>query len=149
MPRFEVETLAAQLDASLTEERLVARLSSVFGLLALVLLCIGLYGLMAYDMARRTREIGIRMALDAEPRDVLKLVIRQRMTLVVIGVMIGLVASFALTRLISSLLFSLSPSDPATFAVVTLLLAGVALLACYIPARRAAKVDPMVALRYE
>jgi predicted permease len=149
MPRFTAETLAAQLDVSLMRERLIARLSSFFGLLALVLVCIGLYGVLAYDVARRTREIGIRMALGAHPRDVLLLIVRQGMTLALVGMSIGLAAALAVTRTLKGLLFELSVTDPLTFALIAALLMGVALLACYPPARRATKVDPMTALRNE
>jgi ABC-type antimicrobial peptide transport system permease subunit len=110
---------------------------------------VGLYGLMAYAVTHRTREIGIRMALGARRRDVLKLVIGQGMWLVSVGLMIGLLASLAITRLMESLLFGVSPTDLSTFVVGALSLAFVALLACWIPARRAAKVDPMIALRCE
>lgn len=147
MPRFEVETLAAQLEVSLTRERLIARLSSLFGLLALVLVCIGLYGVMAYDMTERTREIGIRMALGAARLDVLRLVIGRGLRLVLIGLGLGLAGALALTRLLRGLLFGVSASDPLVLAGVTTLLLLVALLACWIPARRATKVDPMMALR--
>lgn len=147
MPRFEVETLASQLDVSLTPERLIARLSSLFGVLALVLVCLGLYGVMAYDIARRTHEIGIRMALGAARLDVLRLVIGRGLRLVLIGLGLGLAGALALTRLVRGLLFGVSASDPLVLAGVTTLLLFVALLACWIPARRATKVDPMMALR--
>jgi macrolide transport system ATP-binding/permease protein len=124
-------------------------LATTLGLLALLLATIGIYGVMSFAVSQRTREIGIRVALGAQGRDVMKLVIRQGMVMVLIGVAIGLAASMAVSRLIKSLLFGISPTDPMTFVMVPLLLAAVALLACYIPARRATKVDPMVALRYE
>jgi len=145
----DVMTMEQRLAPSVAPRRFQMLLFSVFAAVAFLLAAVGVYGVISYSVSRRTHEIGIRMAFGAKPRDVLKLVIRQSMTLVVIGIVIGLAASFALTRLMTSLLFSLSPTDPATFAVITLLLAGVALAACYLPARRAAKVDPMVALRYE
>jgi predicted permease len=148
-PMFEVETLATQVAASLREERLLATLSSGFGLFALLLSCLGLYGILSYAVARRTNEIGIRMALGARSRDVMKLVIGQVLKLVVIGAVIGLLASLALTRLMTSLLFGVSASDPLTFIMIPLMLTVVALVACWIPARRATRVDPLVALRYE
>jgi predicted permease len=149
MPRFEVETLAAQLDASLTQERLVATLSSVFGLLALVLVCIGLYGVLAYDVARRTHEIGIRIALGANARQIARLVLGETLWLVGIGIVIGLGATWAATRWVSSLLFGLQPHDPLTIGLAALVLLAVAAVAGYLPARRASRVDPLVALKYE
>jgi predicted permease len=149
MPMFEVETLAAQLDASLAQERLVATLSSVFGLLALLLACIGLYGVMAYDVARRTREIGVRMALGASARRVVWMTLGETLRLAGIGVVIGLGASLAATRWVKSLLFGLQPHDPLTIGLAVLVLLAVAAVAGYLPARRAARVDPMVALRHD
>ena len=131
---------------SITTERVIAQLSGFFGLLALLLACIGLYGVLSYNVASRTNEIGIRLALGASPRDIFKLIARQGMTLVLIGVLTGLSAAFALTRLIASLLYGLSATDPTIFFVSALSLVGVAFLACYIPARRATKVDPLVGL---
>jgi predicted permease len=149
MPMFEVETLATQLDASLAQERLVATLSSVFGLLALLLACIGLYGVMAYDVARRIHEIGIRMALGASARQVTQLVLLQTLWLVGIGIVIGLGAALAATRWVKSLLFGLQPHDPMTIGLAVLVLLAVAAVAGYLPARRATRVDPLVALKYE
>jgi predicted permease len=149
IPITEVKTLAAQIDESLAQERLVATLSSFFGLLALLLSCIGLYGTMAYAVARRTREIGIRMALGAQPGDVLWQVMRETLLLVLIGVVMGLPVALAATRLIPIPLFGLTASDPLTIAMATTLLIAVAALAGYLPARRAAQVDPLEALRCE
>src|SRR2546429_189902 len=145
----EIHMMSEIVDRSLTTERMLTQLSSFFGLLALLLACIGLYGVMSYNVAGRTNEIGIRMALGARRRTVFKLIAGQGMTLVLIGIVIGLAAAFALTRLITSLLFGVSPTDSITFVAVAVVLATVAMLACYIPARRATKVDPLVALRYE
>jgi len=149
LPLFGVKTQTEQIKQATFQERLFASLTSVFGLLALLLACIGLYGVMAYSVVQRTKEIGIRMALGAEKKDVLRAVVGQGLKLAMIGVTIGIAGAFALTRFLSSLLYGVKPTDPLTFIAVTLILIGVALLACYIPARRAAKVDPMVALRYE
>jgi predicted permease len=149
LPLFEVRTQTAQIEQTLFKERLMARFSSLFGLLALALACIGLYGLLSYEVARRTRELGIRMALGAQKRDLMRLVVRRGLLLSIIGTIIGIGASMAVTRLMVSVLFSVRPNDPATIAGVSLLLVLVALAACLIPARRAMRTDPMVALREE
>jgi predicted permease len=151
-PDFRVSNIRTQLEINQSHtvrERLLARLGSFFGLVALLLAGVGMYGLLAYSAVQRRREIGIRMALGAGSLDVLKSVVGQGLKLTLIGTGIGLVGTFALTQVIASLLYDVSPTDPLTFASVSLVLIGVALLASYIPARRAAKVDPMEALRYE
>jgi len=144
-----VATLGERVDQSLLQERLVATLSLFFGLLALLLACVGLYGVMSYDVARRTHEIGIRMALGADAPRVVRLVLRQTMAWVALGVMIGLGASLATTRWVESLLFGLKPNDPLTIGLAALVLLVIAAVAGYLPARRAARVDPLVALRHE
>jgi predicted permease len=149
LPVFGVRTQSQTIDRLLFNERLVARLSSLFGVLALLLTCIGLYGLLAYEVARRTREIGIRAALGAQQRDVLSMVVGQGLSLVFSGVFVGIVTALGVTRYLQSLLFGVRPTDPSTYLAVCLMLTVVALLACYVPARRATRVDPMVALRYE
>ena len=146
---IDIYTSSLLLDHLLFPERLLAKLSSFFSLLALLLACVGLYGVMSYDVARRTHEIGIRMALGAQRRDVLALVMRESLLLVFIGVVIGLGAALASTRLITNLLYGLTPNDPLTIALAGLLLLTVAALAGYLPARKAARVDPMVALRHD
>jgi putative ABC transport system permease protein len=149
LPLYDVKTMRQHLGLALLPARLAGSVLGVFGLVALTLAAAGIYGVMAYSVAQRTREIGIRMALGANARDVLRLVARQGMTLVLIGMAIGLAAALAMTQLLKSLLFGVSATDPLTFGAIALLLAAVALLACWIPARRATKVDPMVALRRE
>jgi len=149
LPVDRIKTETQQIEAQLITERLIARLSTFFGLLALLLSCIGLYGLLAYEVARRTREIGIRIALGANSSSVLRLVVGQALALTLAGAAIGIGAALGVTRFLNSLLYGVKPADPLTFIAVAFVLAAVALLACYIPARRAMKVDPMVALRYE
>jgi predicted permease len=147
IPRLS--TLSEDLLDSIAPARLAATLTNLFGLTALLLAAIGLYGVMAFAVSQRTREIGIRMALGARNSDVRRMVVQQAMKLALIGVAIGLCAAFALARLVTVFLYGVSATDPLTFAVIALLLMVVALLACWIPARRATKVNPMVALRFE
>lgn len=149
LPVDDVVSLSDHIGRSLVQQKLVARLATFFGLLALLLACVGLYGVMSYGVARRTNEIGIRMALGARGGNVLWLVLREALVLVVIGLVVGLFASLALTKTAATLLYELKPNDPLTITLATLLLAGVALVAGYLPARRASRVDPMVALRDE
>jgi len=149
LPVTDIEFLNAALGQSISQERFRTFLLGSFSAIALVLAAIGIFGVISYSAAQRTREIGIRIALGAERRDVLRLILGQGMKLVLFGLGIGAVAAFLLTRLMSSLLYSVSTTDPVTFACVTVILLAVALTACYIPARRAMRVDPIVALRYE
>jgi predicted permease len=149
LPLYNVETLTHHMAVPLFPARMAAIVLGSFGVLALILAAIGIYGVMSYVVAGRTREIGLRMALGAEPGDVLRLIVGQGMTLALIGLGLGLIIAFAAARLLTSLLYGVSPADPLTFAGIALLLASVALLACYIPAQRATRVDPMIALRYE
>jgi ABC-type antimicrobial peptide transport system permease subunit len=149
LPLMNVKTQTEQTGDALTQERLFARLSSFFGIVALLLASIGLYGTMSYGVTRKTHEIGIRMALGADPRNVLSMVIGQGLVLAVIGVAIGVAAGIGLTRWIASFMYGVTPTDPLTFAGVSILLILVASLACFIPARRAMRVDPLIALRYE
>ena len=134
---------------SLAPWRFSMLLLGVFAALALVLAAVGIYGVISYSVSQRTHEIGIRMALGAQTRDVLKQVVGKGMTLISIGVGLGLAAAVGLTHLISTMLYAVSPTDVTTFVVISLALAGVALAACFVPARRATKVDPLIALRHE
>jgi predicted permease len=149
LPTLSMKTEAEQIDRSLFQEKLMARLSSLFGALSLLLACVGLYGLLSYEVARRTREIGVRMALGARPSDVLRFIVGQGIALSAAGAMLGILGALGVTRYLASLLYGVRPFDPLTFLSVALLLALVAFAACYIPARRASRVDPVVALRYE
>jgi ABC-type antimicrobial peptide transport system permease subunit len=146
---IEVRALSAQVDATIVQERMMATIAGGFGLLALAVACIGLYGLLAYTVARRTKEIGIRMALGAQRSRVMGLVLGRAARLVVIGMTIGLPAAWALSRLVESMLFGLKPTDPATIIGAVVLLATSAQVAAYVPAWRASRVNPLRALRHE
>jgi putative ABC transport system permease protein len=148
-PVFDVKTMEERVAVTLETRRFAVVLLGIFGGLALLLSAIGLYGVLAFAVSQRTREIGIHMALGARARDVLLMVIKQGMSLVLLGVVLGVAGAYAVTRTIRSLLFEVGTTDPLTFALVSVLLAVVGFVACYLPARRATKVDPLVALRYE
>ncbi len=149
MPIFDVKTLEEHVGVSLYLQRMAATLLSIFGLLALSLAAIGLYGVMAYSVSQRTRELGIRISVGAERRDIFKLILGHGLVISVVGLLAGLVAALVLTRLTAKLLYGVSATDPVTFIVIALLLLCVAMLASYFPARRATKVDPMIALRMD
>jgi putative ABC transport system permease protein len=149
LPVYQVRTAEQLIAGSVAKPRFNMLLTTVLGLVALVLAVVGIYGLMTYTVSQRTHEMGLRMALGARARDVVKLVVGQGLTLTLIGLSVGLVAAFALTRVLASLLYGVSTTDPVTFIGVSVLLALVATLAAYLPARRATRVDPLTALRYE
>jgi predicted permease len=149
LPVFGISTQSQTIDQLLFQERLIARLSSLFGLLALILACVGLYGLLSFEVTRRTREIGIRMALGAQAGNVLRIVIAQGIALAAVGVVIGVGVAIGVTRYLGSILFDVHPGDPITQVAVGTLLLTVAFVACFIPARRATRVDPIIALRNE
>jgi putative ABC transport system permease protein len=148
-PVFGVRTMDAVVSSALAQRRFTMLLLAMFATTALALSAIGIYGVMAYFVTQRTREIGIRLALGASRRDVLGLVLGQGIRLAAAGVVLGLIGALLITRGISTLLFDVSPRDPVTLAALSIVLTAVALLACYIPARRATRVDPIRALRYE
>jgi putative ABC transport system permease protein len=148
-PISSIRTMEEMVARSVSQRRFNLLLLAVFAIVALILAAVGIYGVMSYSVEHRTHEIGLRMALGAQTSDVLRMLLGQGMKLVTMGVALGLIAASALTRLISGLLFEVRATDPVTYVVIALLLAAVALLACYIPARRAAKVDPVEALRFE
>jgi putative ABC transport system permease protein len=147
VPLYSVRTLDELVSERTAQRRLAVMLITVFAAVALLLAAVGIYGVMSYAVAQRTQEIGIRMALGAERQDILRMVLRHGGLMAVTGIGLGVVVALGLARLITSLLFQVSATDPPTFSIVPLVLIGVALVACYIPARRATRVDPLVALR--
>ncbi len=149
LPVFNIKAMQQVIGERLSPKRLATVLIGFFGLIALMLASVGIYAVMSYAVSQRTHEIGIRMALGAQPRDIFRLVVGQGILLTAIGLLIGLAGAFAMTRAMSQILYGVTATDPLTFIGISLLLAGIALLACYIPARKATKVDPMVALRHE
>jgi len=149
LPVFNIKTMDEIAAESVARQRFSMMLLAIFAAVALVLAAVGIYGVMSYSVTQRRNEIGIRMALGAQRRDVLKLTVGQGLKLVLVGVAVGLVGAFVLTRLMVSLLFGVGATDPATFIAISVILVGVALFASYIPARRATRVDPLVALRYQ
>ena len=148
-PLYNLMTMEQRLANTTTSRRLNTALLGTFAAVALLLAVVGIYGVMSYAVTQRTREIGMRMALGAQPGNVMRFVMGQGMRVVLLGVAIGLIGALALARVLRNLLFQVAPTDPATFVSVALILSAVALLACYLPARRAARIDPMVALRQQ
>jgi ABC-type antimicrobial peptide transport system permease subunit len=149
LPVFDVGTLTDQMKDKLLQDRLVTQLVSFFGVLALLLACVGLYGVMAHAVSRRTNEIGIRMALGARGKNIIWMVLREVLTLVGAGLLLGIPVALVAARFVSSQLFGLKPGDPTTLIAAAVTLTVVALIAGFVPARRAARVNPLVALRYE
>jgi putative ABC transport system permease protein len=148
-PMWKIRTVEFLVNRSVADRKFLMALMGIFASIALLLTMVGLYGVISYLVNQRTQEIGIRMALGAQVGHILSMVLKQGMFLVLLGVALGLVAAWLLTRLIANLLFQVSATDPVTFILISLLLIVVALLACYLPARRATRVDPLEALRYE
>jgi putative ABC transport system permease protein len=148
-PVFGIETLTDMRDSNIATERLTVLLVGAFALLALLLAVVGLYGVLSYRVEQRRREIGVRVALGAQRQQVMRLVVGQGLRLAALGIAVGLVGALALTRVLQGLLFEVRPTDPATYALITALVLAVAVIASYLPGRRAAAVDPMVALRSE
>jgi len=149
LPATKVSTMESLSLTSTARQNFTLLLLGVFAAIALLLATVGIYGVISYGVTQRTREFGIRIALGAERANVVRLVVGQGLVLTLMGVAAGLAGAFALTRFLASMLFGVRPTDPLTFVIVSLVLTGTALLACYLPARRATKVDPMMALRYE
>ena len=149
IPVSDIQSMEGLMAVSLAQRRFNMLLLGIFAALALILAAVGIYGLMAYTLSQRTHEIGVRVAVGAQRRDVLNLVVGEGAKLALLGVAIGIGAALGLTRVMASLLFEVKPTDPATFAIVAIFLVIVGIVACYIPARRAMRVDPMVALRHE
>jgi putative ABC transport system permease protein len=151
LPIYDVQTMGQRIlgHEFMWIRRTYTWLFGIFGGIAAIMAVSGIYGVIAYSVGQRTQEIGVRMALGARSGDVLKVVLKQGLKLTLVGVTIGLTGAFGLTRIISSLLYEVSPTDPLTFLCVSLLLAGIAFLATYVPAQKATRIDPMVALRYE
>jgi putative ABC transport system permease protein len=149
LPVFGAQTLSETVSESLSERRFSMEIVALFALTALLLAGLGIYGVISYIVSERTHEIGIRLALGAQRRNILRMVLRQGLGLAIAGAAVGLACALIVSHLMAGLLYGVRPTDPVTFAGVALLLIGVALLACYIPARRAIRVDPLVALRHE
>ncbi|HUE83018.1 MAG TPA: ABC transporter permease [Pyrinomonadaceae bacterium] len=149
IPVYEINTMKQLISASVAQRRFTLLLIGIFAMVALLMAAVGIYGVMSYSVTQRTQEIGIRLALGAQPKDVFRMIVGQGMTLALLGIAFGLVGAFGLTRLMASMLFGVEPTDPLTFAGIAVLLTTVSLIACYVPGRRATKVDPLVSLRYE
>jgi putative ABC transport system permease protein len=149
LPLSNISTMEQILSESIAQPRFNMLLITIFAVVAMMLASVGIYGVISYSVSQRTHEIGVRIALGAQPGDIFKMVVGQGLKLALAGVSVGLVAAFVLTRVISSLLYEVQTTDPVTFAVISVALTAVALLASYIPARRATRVDPMISLRYE